>query len=93
MSLTEKEKLLLEQLEAERERRIDERVEKGEAVRVPLPILVVGVSRDGDLDEHKKARAGPTSQSEPPLAATNKCLAKSNKSRTVGEATKKRNRQ
>jgi hypothetical protein len=27
------------------------------------------------------------------MAATNKCLARSNKSRTVGKATKKRNRQ
>src|SRR5262249_42455099 len=41
----------------------------------------------------RPSSAGPTSQSEPPLAAKNKCLAKSNKSRTVGEATKKRNRQ
>src|SRR5262249_51511084 len=31
-----------EQLEAERERRIDEKVEKGGAIRVPLPVAVVG---------------------------------------------------
>ena len=38
--LTENERLALEQLEAERERRIDEKVEKGEAIRVPLHVVV-----------------------------------------------------
>jgi hypothetical protein len=33
---------VLEQLETERQRRIDERVEKGEAVRVPPLSVVVG---------------------------------------------------
>jgi len=42
MSLIDKEALALEQLEAERERRIDEKVEKGGAIRVPLPVAVVG---------------------------------------------------
>jgi hypothetical protein len=41
--LTEKEQLALEQLEAEHSRRIDEKVEKGIAIRVPLPMAVVGV--------------------------------------------------
>ena len=35
----------LEQLEAEKQRRIDEKVEKGEAVRVPSPVVVVGVEQ------------------------------------------------
>jgi len=40
MPLTDKEKAVLEQLEIERERRIDEKVEKGTAIRVPLNIVV-----------------------------------------------------
>ena len=40
MSLTEKEAAALERLEAERERRISEKIEKGQAVR--MPVLVVG---------------------------------------------------
>src|SRR5262245_57510198 len=55
--LTDKERRALEQLEAERERRIDEKVEKGIAVRVRLPVVVVGApDGDSDLDERKKAR-------------------------------------
>jgi hypothetical protein len=40
MSLTEKEATALERLEAERARRISEKIEKGEAVR--MPVLIVG---------------------------------------------------
>jgi hypothetical protein len=32
----------LAQLEAEKQRRIDEKVEKGEAVRLPAPVVIVG---------------------------------------------------
>ena len=35
----------LAQLDAEKQRRIDEKVEKGEAVRVPSPVVVVGVEQ------------------------------------------------
>jgi hypothetical protein len=46
----------LEQLEAEKQRRIDEKVEKGEAVRVPSPVVVVGVEQPTDaLIERAKA--------------------------------------
>ena len=37
----------IERLEAERQRRIDEKVAKGEAVRVPLGAVVVGVGDKG----------------------------------------------
>jgi len=40
MPLTDKERAALKQLEIERERRIDEKVEKGTAIRVPLNIVV-----------------------------------------------------
>jgi hypothetical protein len=35
----------LEQLEEEKRRRIDEKIAKGEAVRVPSPVVVVGVEQ------------------------------------------------
>jgi len=46
--LTEKEQAALEQFEAEYSRRIDEKVEKGIAIRVPLPMAVVGVPEEAD---------------------------------------------
>jgi hypothetical protein len=53
----EKQKLqaALEQLETERRRRIDEKVEKGEAVRAPFGSIVVGVSGavDAAIAAHK----------------------------------------
>jgi hypothetical protein len=44
--LTDKEAAALERLEAEKERRISEKIEKGEAVR--MPVLVVGTPEDID---------------------------------------------
>jgi hypothetical protein len=38
----------LEQLEAERRRRIDEKIERGEAIRVPALSVVVGVPDEAD---------------------------------------------
>jgi hypothetical protein len=46
--LTEKEQAALEQFEAERERRIDEKVEKGIAIRVPPTVVIMGVAEDVD---------------------------------------------
>ena len=46
--LTEKEQLALEQLEAEHSRRIDEKVEKGIAIRVPPTVVIMGVAEDVD---------------------------------------------
>jgi len=46
----------LAELEAEKQRRIDERVDKGEAVRVASPVVVVGVEQPTDaLLERAKA--------------------------------------
>jgi hypothetical protein len=54
--LTEKEQAALEQFEAERERRIDEKVEKGIAIRVPPAVAVVGVP-EGATAAAESARA------------------------------------
>ena len=48
--LTEKEQAALEQFEAEYSRRIDEKVEKGIAIRVPTPVVIVGVPEQADID-------------------------------------------
>jgi hypothetical protein len=46
--LTEKEQAALEQFEAEYSRRIDEKVEKGIAIRVPPTVVIMGVADDVD---------------------------------------------
>jgi hypothetical protein len=47
----------LAQLEAEKQRRIDEKVDKGEAVRLPSPVVIVGVPQPtAGLIERAKAK-------------------------------------
>jgi hypothetical protein len=55
MSLTEKEAAALERLEQERARRINEKIERGEAVRVPLPIIA-GASESVDVVKARKLK-------------------------------------
>ena len=52
---TQKLQAALEQLESEQRRRIDERIEKGEAVRAPFGSIVVGVpgAVDAAIAAHK----------------------------------------
>jgi hypothetical protein len=53
MPLTEKEAAALTRLEQERERRINDKIESGKAVRVPL-VIVVGARASVDADKARK---------------------------------------
>jgi hypothetical protein len=45
----------IERLEAEKQRRLDEKVARGEAVLVPLPVTVVGVASDEQIAAKREA--------------------------------------
>jgi hypothetical protein len=55
MPLTEKEAAALERLEAEKNRRIEDKIQSGAAVRVPLPI-VAGAPEFADADKARKLK-------------------------------------
>jgi hypothetical protein len=59
MSLTDTDsktlKAALERLEADRERIIQEKVERGEAIRAELPLAVLGLPNDEDVELRKAA--------------------------------------